>query len=200
MPVVPGSMPSTVLRLDVLEDLVRYVEVRVDLLDVIEFLELLHETQHLARAVAFDADGRRRAHRDLRRSDLDAGFLERCLHLLERARGRVGGHQAAVGLDVLRARVDRDERHVIGRTFARVYLDDALLLEEPLHRAGLAELAAVLRERGAHLRGRAVAIVRGRFDHDGYATRRVTLVHDALERGAVAATGGAVDGALDVRV
>src|SRR5437867_8870310 len=77
IPVVPGSMPSTVLRLGVLEDLVGHVEVRVDLLDVVEVLELLHQTEDPAGLVAFDADGRRRAHRDLRRSDGDADLLER---------------------------------------------------------------------------------------------------------------------------
>src|SRR5438093_5184798 len=100
-------MPSTVLRLGVLEDLVRYVEVRVDLLNVVEILELLHEAEDSTGLVALDADGRRRAHRDLGRSDRNAGLFEGWLHLLEGARGRMRGDEAAVGLDVLRARAAR---------------------------------------------------------------------------------------------
>src|SRR5712692_1240418 len=152
IPVVPGSMPSTVLRLGVLEDLVRYVEVRVDFLDVVQLLELLHQTQHLASLVALDANSVRRAHRDLGGRDGDAGLFQRLLHLLERARRRERRDQAAVGLDVLRAGVDGDERDVVGRPLAGVDLDDALLLEQPLHRARLAKLAAVLREERADLR------------------------------------------------
>src|SRR5207249_3009891 len=99
-PVVPGSMPSTVPRLGVLEDLVRYVEVRVDLLDVVELLELLHETEDPAGLVALDADGRRRTHRDLRRSDRDAGLLQRCLHPLERGTAVGAGGAVDGTLDV----------------------------------------------------------------------------------------------------
>src|SRR5687768_14479155 len=81
IPVVPGSMPSTVLRLGVLKDLVWYVEVRVDLLNVVEVLQILHQAEHLSGLVAVDAHRRRRAHRDLGRRDRDSGLLERELHL-----------------------------------------------------------------------------------------------------------------------
>ena len=54
-------------------------------------------------------------------------------------------------------------------------------------------------ERGAHLGGRAVAIVCGRFDHDRHAPGRITLVHDALERSAIAAACRSSDSATAPR-
>src|SRR6185369_7607504 len=74
---------------------------------------------------------------------------------------------------------------------------DPLLLEKPLDRARLAELPVVPGERGAHLAGGAVPVVRGRLDHHRHAARRIPLVDDALELRAVAAAAAALDRALD---
>src|SRR5688572_29829214 len=109
IPVVPGSIPRTVVGLGVLKDLVGSIEVRVDLLHVIEVLEILHEAEDLSGLVTVHAHRRRWAHRDLGRGDGDPGRLQPLLHLLERARRRVRGDQAAVGLDVLRSRIDRSQ-------------------------------------------------------------------------------------------
>src|SRR6185503_14113372 len=65
IPVVPGSIPRTVPALRVLKHLERYVEVRVDLLHVVEVLEALHQLQHLLGLLAVDADAVRRAHAHL---------------------------------------------------------------------------------------------------------------------------------------
>src|SRR4029077_20262470 len=78
-------------------------------------------------------------------------------------------------------------------------LDDALLLEQPLHRARLSELPVVPGERGAHLGGRAVPAVGRGLDHDRHAAGAVALVHDALDLGPVRADRRPVDRPLEVR-
>src|SRR5712691_8301886 len=150
MPVVPGSIPR-ITRLRVLQDLFGHVEVRVDLDHVIEVLERLDQPEKLARGVPFDADGRRRTHRELGRAGFDARRLERLLHALERARRGVDGGQTRLDLDVLGPRVDGGELDRVGVLSFGVDLDDALLLEEPLHGPRLAELPAAPRERRADL-------------------------------------------------
>src|SRR6185369_674616 len=65
--------------------------------------------------------------------------------------------------------------------------------------AGLAERAFVLREDVAHVRCRAVSVVRERFDEERNAARAVALVRDVLVRLAVGGGAGtACDRALDV--
>src|SRR6266851_8887394 len=65
IPVVPGSMPRTVPALGVLQHLDRDVEVGVHLLHVVELLETLHQTEHLLRPLALEADGVGGTHADL---------------------------------------------------------------------------------------------------------------------------------------
>ena len=60
--------------------------------------------------------------------------------------------------------------------------DDAVALELPRDRAGRAERAAVLRERVAHVGGRAVLVVGQRLDDHRDALGAVALVDDRLER------------------
>src|SRR5437879_9209219 len=197
IPVVPGSIPR-ITRLRVLQDLFGDVEVRVHLDHVVEILEGLHQPEELARGVAFDADGRGWAHRELGRAGLDARRLKCLLHSLERGRSGVDGGQTWLDFAVLRSSVDRGELDRVGGLYFRVDLDDTLLLEEPLHRARLAELAAASRECRADLGHRAVPIVGRGLDHHRHATRGITLVHDALEGRAVVPTGRPLDGPLDV--
>src|SRR2546425_12581321 len=164
IPVVPGSIPR-ITRLGVLQDLFGDVEVRVHLDHVIESLEGLDQSEQLASGVALHADGRRRTHRELRRPGLDSRRLERLLHSLERCRSRIDGRETRFDLDVLRPRVDRGELDGVGVLSLGVDLDDALLLEEPLHGARFAELAAAARERRADLGHRAVPVIRRGLDH-----------------------------------
>src|SRR5713226_8363315 len=205
IPVVPGSIPRTMgpplsgaggrrgrgpwrvapPTSRVLQDLFGNVEVRVHLDHVIEIFEGLDQSQELPSGVTFHADGRRRTHRELRRAGLDPRRLERLLHSLERGRSGVDGGETRFDLHVLRARVDRGELDRVGVLSLGVDLNDALLFEEPLHRARLAELAAAPRERRTDLGDRAVPVVGGRLDHHRHAARCVALVHDALERGAL---------------
>ena len=79
-------------------------------------------------------------------------------------------------------------------------LDDdvALLLEHPGDAVGLAEVAAVLRERVAHLADGAVLVVGERLDHDRGAAGAVGLVGDLVVGDAGQLAGAALDGALDV--
>src|SRR6267378_8428609 len=74
IPVVPGSIPR-ITRLGVLQDLFGDVEVRVHLDHVVEILEGLHQSEKLSSGIAFDADGRRRTHRELGGAGFDAGGL-----------------------------------------------------------------------------------------------------------------------------
>src|SRR5439155_7336458 len=108
--------------------------------------------------------------------------------------------QRTIDLDVLGTRVDGNELNVVGRAAAGVDLDDTLLLEDPLHRARLAELAAVPCERRPDLGRRAVPVVGGRFDHDRHAAWPVALVQDTLDLGTLAATRRTLDRPVDVRV
>src|SRR5205823_1143136 len=153
----------------------------------------------LMRLVTLDPHRAGRTHRDLGRADGDAGGLDRLLHRLELSRGRVHDDERPIDLDILRAAIDRDELYLVGRSAVRFDLDHALLLEEPLDRTGFAELASGPGERGTHLRGGAVPVVRGRFDHGRDPARGVALVHDALDLRAVATAGGALDRSVDVR-
>src|SRR5207249_10009198 len=125
IPVVPGSIPR-MTRLGVLEDLFGDVEICVHLDHVVEILEGLHQPEELARGVAFDADGRGGAHRELGRAGLDARRLQCLLHSLERGRSGVDGRQTWLDLDVLRPSVDRGELYRVGVLSFRVDLDDAL--------------------------------------------------------------------------
>src|SRR2546428_7225397 len=218
IPVVPGSIPRTVVpgsiprtvrgpslpedpprrELRVLEHLFGYVEVRVDPLYVVQVLERLHEADELTRGLAFDPHGGRRPHGQLGGGRADPRRLERLLHAFEGGRRRVHGDEAPVGLHVFGARVDRGELDGVGTRALRVDLDDALLLEQPLDRAGFAELSAVLGERRSDLGHGAIPVVGRDLDHHRHAARRVALVHDALQDRALAAARRAVDRPLDV--
>src|SRR5205809_1452347 len=209
IPVVPGSIPRTVRgpslpegpprrELRMLEHLFGYVEVRVDPLYVVEVLERLHEADELTRGLALDPHGGRRPHRQLGGGRTDPRRLERLLHALEGGRRRVHGDKAPVGLHVFGAGVDRGELDGVGTRALRVDLDDALLLEQPLDRAGFAELSAVLGERRSDLGHGAIPVVGRDLDHHRHAARRVALVHDALQDRALAAARRAVDRPLDV--
>ncbi|MEP7162923.1 MAG: glycosyltransferase [Candidatus Moraniibacteriota bacterium] len=79
----PGARTPTPASLERRHDLFGDVEVRVDVLDVVEFLERFDELQHLAGFPAIDRDGGLGHHREIGRVDLDAGSFERTLHLLE---------------------------------------------------------------------------------------------------------------------
>src|SRR5919201_5626623 len=93
--------PKAGLRGRRLEDALGDVEVRVDALDIVQVLELLHEAQDLAsRTLVLDLKRRLRHHRDLGRGNRDPGRLDRLAHsvqILGRARDLERG---AVELDV----------------------------------------------------------------------------------------------------
>ena len=76
--------------------------------------------------------------------------------------------------------------------------DQALLVEHEAHRAGLAQVAAVLREGVADLAYRAVAVVGQYIHNDGHAAGAVALEGDLLVVDAFQFAGAALDGALDV--
>src|SRR2546425_5213153 len=198
IPVVPGSIPRITDRLGVLEDLFGHVEVRVDLDDVVQILERLDEAQELLSLLALNADRGRRAHRELGGGHLDAGRLERLPHALERRGGGVDGDQTRLGFDILGAGVDRRELDRVDVLPFRVDLDDAFLLEEPLHRARFAELSTASGEGGTDLGHGPVAVVGRCLDHHRNPARGIALVDDALECRRVAAADGSVDRAPDV--
>src|SRR5205807_2903212 len=103
-----------------------------------------------------------------------------------------------VARDVVGAGVDRRHQIVL-RVALGVDDGDSLLLENPRHRAGFAEVPAGAREDMADLRPGAVAVVGQRLDEDRDAARPVALVDDGLDRLRVAVrTGSLRDRALDV--
>ena len=106
-----------------------------------------------------DGDGRLRHHRELHRLDREAGVLERLAHGGQRLR-RAGDDEArSVELDVVGPCFGRDHDELVLVRVGRRDQDDSAPLELPRDRAGRAEIAAVLRECVAHLRGGAVAVV-----------------------------------------
>ena len=139
------------------------VEVRVDRVDVVVVLERVDQPQQLARAVLVERDARLGPLRDLGALDLDAGVLS-AARTAARSAGSVSDlEDVVVDRDVLRARVDRDDQVVLAVALG-VDDDHALLVEQVRDRARLAEVAAVLGERVAHLGARAVAVVGQRLD------------------------------------
>jgi hypothetical protein len=107
--------------------------------------------------------------------------------------------RGAVALDVVRARVGRREHELVLVDPVGGDEHDATPLELPGDGAGRAEIPPELGEEVADVRGRAVAVVRERFDEDRDALRPVPLVDDDLECRAVRALARALrDRALDV--
>src|SRR3546814_2267716 len=87
---------------------------------------------------------------------------------------------------------DRRGRGDLGRIS-----DDAHAVEHEGDRTRLSQGAAVLAEGGAHLAGRAVAIVGQRLDDDGDAAGAVAFVAHLFIVGVVLAAGRTLDGPLD---
>src|SRR5512146_2811926 len=79
------------------------VEVRPDLLDVVELLERLDQLQQRLGVLPLELDGRLGDHRDLRLARLDPLRFERGLHGVKVGRRRGDDELVAVALDVLRA-------------------------------------------------------------------------------------------------
>ncbi len=98
---------------DALEDRGVDVEVGVDRDDVVVLLEPLEQAQEPRDLLLLDLDARRRAHRELRRLELDTRLLERVPHRGEIARRRDHLEDALVGQHILGARIDRHHRVVL---------------------------------------------------------------------------------------
>ena len=131
-------------------------------------------------------------------SILHARGLEVGADALEVVRGREDLDGVRLGVDVVRARVDRDEGDLVGIHTLPGHRDETALLELPRDRPRTSELAARLGEHGADLRRGAVAVVRLRLDEDRDPARAVALVEDLLVLVPVATAGRALDRALDV--
>src|SRR5258708_24772953 len=147
------------IRVCGLEGFLWNVEVRVDLRNVGEILEAPDESDDLLGLLAIEPHRVGWPHRDVGLDDLELLRLEGLLHGLEPVRRGVDGHERAVALDVLGAGVDREELELVGIATPGIELDEPLLLEEPLHRSGLAELAVVAYEGRTDLSGRPIAAV-----------------------------------------
>src|SRR5512142_1360825 len=171
------------LRRDGLHHLLRDVEVRVDLLDVVVLLEGVHQPQRLlGRPFVVQTHRRLGHHRQLGRVDVHARALDRLAHGGERLRRRGDAEARAVALDVVRSALGRGERDVVLAEAVGVHEDHPAPLEQPGDRARAAEVAVVLRERRADVGRGAVPVVGQRLDDHGDAVRAVALVDDLLER------------------
>jgi hypothetical protein len=158
------------------------VEVRVDVLDVVVVLELVHEAEDLLRIpLVRHLDGRLRDHRQLGRVDRVSRSLDRLAHRRELLRR--GGHLKgrAVALDVVCPAFCRSERQLVLVDAVGRHLHDPASLEEPRDGSGAAEISVVLRERVPNVARRAVSVVGQRLHDHGDAARAVALVHDRLE-------------------
>src|SRR5882757_1258098 len=187
------------LRVQFRHDVVADVEVRVDVLHVVAVLERVDQAEHLAGALGVQRHGHRRQEARLGRLVVVARVLQR---LADRDQvGRLGHDLEAVAevVDLLGARVEHGEQHVV---LAEVTLGDdhdALAVEHVRHRARVGHVAAVAGHRGADLAGRAVAVVGQALDEHGDPVGSVALVRDRLPVGAAGLLARATfAGPLDV--
>src|SRR5215831_13741673 len=98
---------------------------------------------------------------------------------------------------IVGAGLDRLFQHVVGRADPQRKAELAQAVEHERHAVGLAEIAAVLGEDGAHFAGRAVAVVGERFHDQRHAAGPVALVaHFVIGRVGIR-TRAALDGAID---
>src|SRR5690606_17478319 len=181
------------------EDVVAQVDVRVDVLHVVEVLERVDEAHEATRVLD--------SHRHLDRGD-ERGLGGLVVEARVDDRGADGDQVGRLGddlpllarvLDLLRARLEgRLEDRVLVRRLLHDR-DDALAIEVVGDGAGVAHRPVVAGHGDAHVRGRAVAVVRQALDEHRDAAGAVALVHDRLvvDAAAVQATA-ALDRAVDV--
>src|SRR5581483_9746859 len=176
------------------------VEVRVDVLDVVEILERLDEREHLARLTALDRHGRLRHHRELGGEHRDPRLRDAVPH--RREGGGLGRDlPRALGVpEIVGAGLERQlEQPLLVRRRLLLDLDEPLAREHPRYAPALAQAAAVAGERVADLLRGAVAVVGQALDEQRHPARPVPLVGDLLVLGAaLELTRSALDRALDV--
>src|SRR5919201_2554315 len=199
----PGSTPRTSRpSLDTLADALHHVgghiDVRVDRLHIVVFLEGIHQLAHRWGRRLVERNQLRGVHRHLRRIDLVALLFERLLHTFELCRIGDDVDRLAVDAGVARSDLDRLQADLI-RVLA-VCIDDDLTLagEHPAHAPGRPEISAGAGEQVANVAAGAVAVVRHGLDHDGDAVRAVSFEAKLLHLGAAEVARAALDRPLDV--
>ena len=192
---------SLVFSLELSEDLVREIHVGVDVLHVIRLLEGVDEAEDLLRVVGLQRHVDGSTEIVIRVVDLNASLGERVLDGRDIARGADNLKALAQVVDLFGTSVEHGHEDVILGQLALGHEDQAGAGEHVGHGTGLTQVAAVLGHRGAHVRGRTVAVIGKALDEHGHAVRAVALVHDGLP---VCATGlfagAALAGTLDIVV
>src|SRR5581483_9532090 len=179
------------------QHLVRDVEVRVYLLDVVQLLQPLDEPEHLLGFLALQADGGLRDVRHLGGLDRHAALLEDPAHGLQL--GGLGGDlEDRIGpAHVARPALERESEQLVLVDARRLHHDQPLPLEHPGDRADLGHVPAVLREAVPDL-GRGPVLVVGQHLHQqGDAAGRVALVHHLFVRLAGQLAGALLDRPLE---
>src|SRR5690348_13715269 len=177
-PVVPspGSRPRILGKL--LQLLVRHLLVAPDGLDVVVVVECVHQLQQLLRFVSAHLDLRRRPPRKLRALALAKQRLERLgdfVKVLDAAPDTV---TVVIRLHVVGAGFDCRFQNLVRVTRARRIFDQPEPFEAVADTAARAEIAAILREYGANVGRRPVAVVGQSLDNQGDAARTEALVAD----------------------
>src|SRR4051794_26129900 len=134
-----------VLSGDLLQNLGRDVEVRVDGLDVIVLVQGLHQAHHGTGVALAHLDDVLRLHGQLGRLDVHIGGLEGSAHRGEILGGADHLQRVSLAGYVLGSRVDRPDQVVLAVAVG-VPHHPASLLEPPRDGAGLAQAPAVLVE------------------------------------------------------
>src|SRR3989449_2242717 len=185
-------------RCDLLHDLFRNVEVRVDLLDVVVVFQRIDQLQHVLRVFLIELDVVLRDKGDLGQGALDLGVDQGFLHLLE----VVGGGDDLVGflirLHILGAGVQGEAHELVLVHLALLHDQQAFFVELPGDGAGLGEVTILFGEDVADLGYCAVPVVAGEINQQGAASRAVAFELELFEVNAGKLAGPALDGLLDV--
>src|SRR5690606_41355189 len=127
-----------------------------------------------------DVDGEARLPRQLDALGLAKARFERLGDLVHAVHAGPDRMALFATLDVVGPGLDRGFHDLVLVPGAGRILDHAHPLEPVTDRAGRGHVAAVLGERGAHIRGGAVAVVGQRLDDQRHAAGAVALVADLL--------------------
>src|SRR5215831_10845709 len=199
----PGSRPISLIGAsgrELRQSVVRHLEIGVDVLDVVVVFERGDQVEQRLGGLAFDRRGglgppgqlgdRGLAERLLQRLADGVEILLGAVDLVHAIRPLAAHHVVGAGLDRL-------FQHLVGGADAERKAELAQAVEHERHAVGLAEIAAVLGEDGAHFAGRAVAVVGERFHDQRHAAGPVALVaHFVIGRVGIR-TRAALDGAID---
>src|SRR5579863_2044508 len=175
-----------------------HIEVRVDVLGIVEILKGFQKPHHLRRCRALKLGVGGGQHRHFAHYGRDVRCLDGREHCLIGAGVGDDFPGLAFIAEVLTAVLEHDVHQLFFAGSRLLDCDHALLRKHKAHRAGLTEVAAVLGQHMADLTDRPIAIVCGDVHDESNAAGAVALEADLFIHGAGQFARAALDGAFDV--